>query len=478
MGLAPEASQKVRPVVLAGGSGMRLWPLSRETFPKQLSPLMGEQSLLQTTIRRVGNGTAFGRPIILTNETLRFAVAEQLRLADCAASIVLEPVGRNTAAAIAVAACQAIDEDPAAILLVMPSDHMITDTPAFLTAVTSAVTLAGQDLLVTFGATPTRPETGFGYIRRGAATNAGHGYQVASFTEKPSRDVAEGYLAQGGYYWNCGIFVFKAAFYLAELKRLAPEVHDAALAACQAQAVDHDFVRIGAKAFAASPNISIDYAVMEKTHAAAVVPLDAGWSDIGSWSEIWNILPKDEAANVLLGDVLTENVQRCYINGADKLVAAVGLTDTIVVATDDAVLVAGIEHAQSVRKITERLKALQRPEAIEPKRVSRPWGFFQSLHRGDRFQVKRLTIAPGARISLQMHLHRAEHWVVVNGTALVTHGDDKKLVQENESIYIPAGTKHRLENPGKMELNVIEVQTGSYLEEDDIIRYDDTYGRS
>ncbi|MDY0873792.1 mannose-1-phosphate guanylyltransferase/mannose-6-phosphate isomerase [Dongia rigui] len=478
MGLAPEASREVRPVVLAGGSGMRLWPLSRETFPKQLSPLMGEHSLLQSTIRRIGSNAAFGRPIILTNEALRFAVAEQLRLADCAASIVLEPVGRNTAAAIAVAAFQAARENAEATLLVMPSDHMIADGSAFLIAVERAVTLARQNLLVTFGATPTRPETGFGYIRQGAAIEGGHGYRVASFTEKPSRDVAQGYLDKGGYYWNCGIFVFKASFYLAELKRLAPEVHDAAQAACDTQATDHDFIRIGAKAFAASPDISIDYAVMEKTGAAAVVPLDAGWSDIGSWSEIWNILPKDAAANVLLGDVLAENVTRCYINGADKLVAAVGLTDTIVVATDDAVLVAGIEHAQSVRKITERLKTLHRREAIEPTRVSRPWGFFQSLHRGERFQVKRLTIAPGARISLQMHLHRAEHWVVVNGTALVTHGEDKRLVQENESIYIPAGTKHRLENPGKMELNVIEVQTGSYLEEDDIVRYDDTYGRS
>lgn len=478
MGVVPEASRGVRPVILAGGSGMRLWPLSRETFPKQLSALVGDQSLLQTTIARVHGKPGFGRPIILTNEALRFAVAEQIRIADCEATIILEPVARNTAAAIAVAAFQAVFEDPTAVLVVMPSDHMIADTATFLAAVAQAVDLAQQDRLVTFGAIPARPETGFGYIRRGAPIDGSNGYQVASFTEKPSRAVAEGYLSQGGYYWNCGIFVFKASSYLSELRKLAPEIYDTVEASCTARTTDHDFIRVGEKQFSASPNISIDYAVMEKTTAAAVLPMDAGWSDIGSWAEIWNVLPKDEASNVLLGDVLIENVTRCYINGADTLVAAVGLTDTIVVATDDAVLVAGIEHAQSVRKITEQLKVLQRQEAIEPKRVSRPWGFFQSLHRGDRFQVKRLTISPGARISLQMHLHRAEHWVVVNGTALVTHGDDSKLVQENESIYIPAGTRHRLENPGKMELNVIEVQTGSYLEEDDIIRYDDTYGRS
>ena len=473
-----KASHNVRPVILAGGSGMRLWPLSRETFPKQLSSLVGDRSLLQTTVARVHGKPGFGRPIVLTNEALRFAVAEQIRLADCDAGIVLEPLARNTAAAIAVAAFLAATEDPSATLVVMPSDHMITKAETFLAAITRAIDLAQQDRLVTFGAVPTRPDTGYGYIRRGAPIDESGGYHVASFTEKPSRAIAENYLSEGGYYWNCGIFVFKASFYLSELQKLAPQVYDAVQAACATRTTDHDFIRLGAKEFAASPNISIDYAVMEKTRAAAVVPLDAGWSDIGSWAEIWNVLPKDEASNVLLGDVLIEDVTRCYINGADTLVAAVGLTDTIIVATDDAVLVAGIEHAQSVRKITEQLKTLRRPEAIDPKRVSRPWGFFQSLHRGDRFQVKRLTISPGARISLQMHLHRAEHWVVVNGTALVTHGDDSKLVQENESIYIPAGTRHRLENPGKMELNVIEVQTGSYLEEDDIVRYDDTYGRS
>lgn len=478
MGATTGAPRNVRPVILAGGSGMRLWPLSRETFPKQLSSLIGEQSLLQTTIARVHGKSGFGRPIVLTNEALRFAVAEQIRIADCEASIVLEPVARNTAAAIAVAAFQAILEDPSATLVVMPSDHMITEAETFLAAVDRAIDLAQQDRLVAFGAVPTRPDTGYGYISRGTPIPGSDGFQVASFTEKPSRAVAEGYLSQGGYYWNCGIFVFKASFYLSELQKLAPQIYEAVESACAARMTDHDFIRIDAKPFATAPNISIDYAVMEKTTAAAVLPLDAGWSDIGSWAEIWNVMPKDASANVLLGDVLIENVTRCYINGADTLVAAVGLTDTIVVATDDAVLVAGIEHAQSVRQITERLKTLQRPEAIEPKRVSRPWGFFQSLHRGERFQVKRLTIAPGARISLQMHLHRAEHWVVVNGTALVTHGDDRKLVQENESIYIPAGTRHRLENPGKMALNVIEVQTGSYLEEDDIVRYDDTYGRS
>ena len=472
------AVRNVRPVILAGGSGTRLWPLSRETFPKQLSPLVGERSLLQTTISRISGMPRLGKPIVLTNEALRFAIAEQIRSIEMEAVITLEPIGRNTAAAIAAAAFQAMADDPEAILLVMPSDHMITDTGKFLAAVEQALSLAAQDRLVTFGAVPTRPETGFGYIKQGDAVAGTAGYQVASFKEKPTREVAEGYIRQGGFYWNCGIFVFKASAYLAELLAHAPQIHEAAEAAYAARSIDNDFVRLGKTQYTLSPNISIDYAVMEKTRAAAVIPLESGWSDIGSWAEIWGVLPKDANANVLLGDILVENVSRCYINGADTLVAAVGLKDTIVVATDDAVLVAGIEHAQSVRLLTERLKALNRSEAIEPKRVSRPWGFFQSLHRGDRFQVKRLTINPGARISLQMHLHRAEHWVVVNGTALVTHGEDKKLVQENESIYIPAGTKHRLENPGKMALNVIEVQTGSYLEEDDIIRYDDTYGRS
>lgn len=471
-------ASRVIPVILAGGSGTRLWPLSRETFPKQLSPLVGDRSLLQTTISRISDMQRFGKPIILTNEALRFAIAEQAHAIGCEAAITLEPAIRNTAAAIAAAACQARAEAEDAILIVLPSDHMITDTELFLASVNNAVALAEQGYLVTFGAIPTRPETGYGYIRQGEAIDGSAGFQVASFTEKPSQQVAAGYINQGGYYWNCGIFVFRASTYLAELLAYAPAVHEAAEASFSGRTLDKDFLRLGQQQYAASPNISIDYAVMERTKKAAVIPLRSGWSDIGSWAEIWNVLPKDENANVLLGDVLVENVTRCYVNGADTLVAAVGLTDTIIVATTDAILVAGTEHAQSVRKLTERLRELKRAEAIEPKRVSRPWGFFQSLHRGDRFQVKRLTINPGARISLQMHMHRAEHWVVVNGTARVTHGDDIKLIQENESIYIPIGTRHRLENPGKMPLNVIEVQTGSYLEEDDIIRYDDTYGRT
>jgi mannose-1-phosphate guanylyltransferase / mannose-6-phosphate isomerase len=469
---------RIIPVILAGGSGTRLWPLSRETFPKQLSPLVGDRSLLQTTISRISDLQRFDKPIILTNEVLRFAIAEQTHAIGCDAAITLEPAIRNTAAAIAVAACQAQSGTEDAVLVVLPSDHMIADTDLFLASVDNAVVLAERDYLVTFGAVPTRPETGYGYIRHGEAIAGSAGFQVTSFTEKPSRETAANYIHQGGYYWNCGMFVFKASTYLAELRIHAPGVFEAVRNSFSARTSDKDFLRLGHQQYAASPNISIDYAVMEKTKKAAVIPLQSSWSDIGSWTEIWNVLPKDENSNVLLGDVLVENVTRCYVNGADTLVAAVGLKDTIIVATTDAILVAGAEHAQSVRKLTERLRELKRPEAIEPKRVSRPWGFFQSLHRGDRFQVKRLTINPGARISLQMHMHRAEHWVVVNGTARVTHGDEIKLVQENESIYIPIGTRHRLENPGKMPLNVIEVQTGSYLEEDDIIRYDDTYGRT
>lgn len=478
MSVVKDRMVNVRPVILAGGSGTRLWPLSRESFPKQLSPLVGDRSLLQTTISRIAGAAGFGRPLILTNEALRFAIAEQARVVGCDALIVLEPAARNTAAAIGAAACLAMADDKDAILVVMPSDHMITETDMFLAAVERAVALAGQGRLVTFGAVPTRAETGYGYIQRGEEIAESGGYQVASFTEKPSREIAEGYIRQGDFYWNCGIFVFKASTYLSELKEFAPQIHAAVDSSHRSSTSDKDFVRLGKEQYAASPNTSIDYAVMEKTRKAAVIPLKSGWSDIGSWAEIWNVLPKDADSNVLFGDVLVEDVTRCYINGADTLVAAVGLRDTIVVATGDAILVAGVEHAQSVRKLTERLKKMNRSEAIDPKRISRPWGFFQSLHRGDRFQVKRLTINPGAKISLQMHLHRAEHWVVVNGTARVTHGDEIKLVQENESIYIPIGTRHRLENPGKLPLNVIEVQTGSYLEEDDIIRYDDTYGRS
>lgn len=472
-----EVACNIRPVVLAGGSGTRLWPLSRETFPKQLTPLVGSKSLLQMTISRIADLSRFGTPIVLTNEALRFAVAEQLRDIGREAVIILEPVARSTAAAIGIAAFQAMEEATDACLVVMPSDHMIGDNDLFAKAVDRALDLAKEDFLVTFGAIPTRPETGFGYIRRGAAIAGSDGFHVTSFTEKPERDVAERYLQAGDYFWNCGIFVFKASCFLSELEKLAPSVHEAAKAAYADRVVDRDFVRLDARQYARATNISVDYAVMEKTRAAAMIPLESSWSDIGSWAEIWSLLPQDESRNVLLGDVIIENVNRCYVNASGILVGAVGISDTIVVATDDAVLVAGIEHAQSVRTLTEQLKKLHRTEAIEPKRVNRPWGFYQSLHRGDRFQVKRLTISPGARISLQMHLHRAEHWVVVNGTALVTHGEVTKMVHENESIYIPAGTRHRLENPGKVSLNVIEVQTGSYLGEDDIVRYDDTYGR-
>lgn len=477
----PPSSRPILPVLLSGGSGSRLWPMSRELYPKQLLPLTSSDSMLQDTARRVADRQRFARPLVICNHEHRFIIAEQLRQSGLSPrSIVLEPVGRNTAAACAVAALMAVEEAPDTLLLVLPADHMIGHTQAFLAAVDTAVSAAAAGHLVTFGITPTGPETGYGYIRQGTALPGIDGaYGVEAFIEKPSRQQAEELLATGGHAWNSGMFVFPAAALLAELERHAPAVLDACRQAMAGGENDLDFFRLNAEAFVQAPSISIDYAVMEHTRMAAVVPCDINWTDVGAWSALWEVTAKDEQGNVRIGDVITEGAQNCYIRSeAGSLTAVVGLEDVVVVSTDDAVLVADRHRSQDVKVIVERLKSEGRTEPLTHRTVHRPWGTFQSLHAGKRFQVKHLMIKPGARISLQKHYHRAEHWVVVNGTALVSRDDEETYVYENQSVYIPMGTVHRLENPGKVPLDIIEVQSGSYLGEDDIVRFEDAYGRN
>lgn len=470
---------RIIPAILSGGSGSRLWPMSREMFPKQLLELCSDKSMLQETATRVTDAGLFAPPIVVCNEEHRFVIAEQLRQAGVKpTAIILEPTARNTAAAVAVAALTAAETDPDARLLALPADHLIRDRAAFLAAVAAADKAAAAGRLCTFGVTPTRPETGYGYIRAGATIEEAPGVRaVAAFVEKPDAATAAEYVASGDYLWNSGMFLFPVADLLAEFERLAPEVLDAARRALAARAADLDFLRLEKTAFAAAPSISIDYAVMEKTDRAAVAPCDIGWTDVGAWSALWEVGERDDAGNVAVGDVMTVDVSGSYVRSDNMLTAVVGLSDVVVVATDDAVLVAARDAAQDVKKVVERLKADGRKEPISHRKVHRPWGSFQALHAGERFQVKMLTIAPGAQLSLQLHHHRAEHWVVVNGTALVTRGEEQLYVYENQSVYIPIGSVHRLENPGKVPLNVIEVQSGSYLGEDDIVRLNDTYGR-
>jgi mannose-1-phosphate guanylyltransferase/mannose-6-phosphate isomerase len=466
------------PVILSGGSGTRLWPLSRELYPKQFLPLVGEQTMLQDTVSRLGGLNAAG-PIVICVEHHRFIVAEQLRQRDVTpTSIVLEPVGRNTAPAVAIAALSVTrdfteGEDP--VLLVMPADHLLRDVAAFHAAVRQGLAAAAAGKLVTFGVVPSKPETGYGYIRR--AQGPGPVYPIAEFVEKPNATRAAEYVASGDYLWNSGMFLFRARRYLEELSRVAPQMLDCCRAALAASQRDLDFIRLGRAEFARCPSDSIDYAVMEKTRDAVVVPLDAGWSDVGSWSALHESLPADAAGNVTRGDVIAEDSSGCYLYSTDRLVAAVGLTDHVVVETKDAVLVAPRDRVQDVKNLVGRLKALGRPETVSHREVFRPWGSYDSVDNGERFQVKRLTVKPGAQLSLQMHHHRAEHWIVVSGTARITCDDKVFLLSENESTYIPVGAKHRIENPGKVALHVIEVQSGSYLGEDDIVRFEDTYGR-
>src|SRR5688572_260863 len=466
------------PVILSGGAGTRLWPLSRELYPKQLLPLMGEKTMLQDTAKRL-DGLGASAPIVVCNDAHRFLVAEQLRLIDREPrAIVLEPCGRNTAPAIALAAHAALKtaakgEDP--VLLVLPADHVIRDVAAFQAAAVTAQDAAEQGKLVAFGVVPRTPETGYGYIRRGESL--GGVQRIAQFVEKPSLTRAQAFIAAGDHYWNSGMFVFRARRYLEELEKFAPEIAKAAREAFETAKSDLDFTRVNAERFASCPSDSIDYAVMEKTSDAVVVPLDAGWSDVGSWASLHAASDSDSHGNVARGDVISEDTSNCYLYSESRLVAAVGLKDHVVIETKDAVLVAPRDRVQDVKSLVGRLKELGRYEHSLHREVFRPWGSYDSLENGARFQVKRLSVKPGAQLSLQLHHHRAEHWVVVSGTAKITRGDETFLLEENQSTYIPLGVRHRIENPGKIPLHVIEVQSGSYLGEDDIVRFEDRYGR-
>jgi len=464
----------IQPVILSGGSGPRLWPLSREAYPKQFLPLAGELTMLQATWQRVAPLAARG-PLVIANEEHRFVAAEQLQQVGTEpAAIILEPVGRNTAPAIAVAALEATRDGADALLLVLPSDHVITDEAAFRNAVQAAASAAEAGKLVTFGIVPTGPETGYGYIK--AADGQGV-RAVERFVEKPDLETATGYVSSGQYYWNSGMFLFKASRYLQELERFQPEMLARSRQAWQQARRDADFTRLDKDAFTAVPSDSIDYAVMEKTADAVVIPLDAGWNDVGSWTALRDVSQQDGDGNAHQGDVIAIDCRNTYAY-AQRLVAMVGLDDVIVVETDDAVLVGKADRMQEVKTVVAQLKAEGRSEATWHRKVYRPWGAYDSIDNGERFQVKRITVKPGGTLSLQMHHHRAEHWIVVSGTAEVTRGNEVILLSENQSTYIPLGVTHRLRNPGKLPLELIEVQSGRYLGEDDIVRFEDTYGRN
>ena len=468
----------ITPVILSGGAGSRLWPLSRASYPKQFLPLASELTMIQETALRV-MGDRFTSPLVICNEEHRFIVAEQLRAQACQPTeIILEPVGRNTAPAIAIAALRLLMDREDALLLVMPSDHVITKTDCFLSAVDHAAAAATLGALVTFGVTPDRAETGYGYIKTAAALPGCEGaHVVAEFVEKPTPETAEGYLADGRYLWNSGIFLFSAKAYLDELARTNPTIIEACRKALSGGQSDQTFRRLDDAAFTACPSDSIDYAVMEKTQNAAVVPVDMGWNDLGAWSTLWDMAQKDSHGNVAQGDVILQDTTNAYVRADHGLVVVAGLDDAVVITTDDAVLVACRDKIQDVKTLVDRLKAEGRTEHLLHTTVHRPWGTYRGIDRGDRFQVKRIMVRPGEQLSLQMHHHRAEHWIVVSGTALVTRGTDTFLLTENQSTYIPAGETHRLENPGKLPLHLIEVQSGSYLGEDDIVRFEDGHGR-
>jgi mannose-1-phosphate guanylyltransferase/mannose-6-phosphate isomerase len=472
------SEQHIVPVILSGGSGTRLWPVSRESFPKQLWPLLSDHSLIQETALRA-RGKAFAPPIVVCNEEHRFLIAEQIRATGIAdARIVLEPVGRNSAPAIAAAACLVAEDNPDAVLWMMAADAAITDTIALHAALKVAVGAARAGYVVTFGMKPTAPETGYGYIERGEPlANAPGAFRVARFIEKPSAVTATEMIASGHHLWNSGMFVFTARTLLGELGLYEPAVLEAVRQAVAARTVDLDFVRLGTAAFTACKSISLDYAVAERSVHAAVVPADLGWSDVGSWGALWDLGAKDADGNVAVGDVLLEGAENCYVRSDGVLTGVIGLRDAVVVVTEDAALAMHRDAAQDVKKLVDRLKAAGRHEAVAHNRAYRPWGFYESLIQGDRFQVKRIVVNPGQKLSLQKHFHRAEHWVVVSGTALVTRNAETILLNENESIYVPLGAVHRLENPGKIPVALIEVQSGAYLGEDDIVRVEDTYGR-
>ena len=476
---------KIYPVILSGGSGTRLWPLSREHYPKQLLALVGEQTMLQQTISRLDNMPNIQAPLVVSNEEHRFLVAEQLRqLSKTPRAIILEPVGRNTAPALTLAAQALAISDPDAIMLVMPADHVIKNNNAFQLSVEHGARLADQGQMVTFGVVPTGPETGYGYIRKGAAidrqTDANHGaaaFRVSEFVEKPDQQKAKQYIDSGEYLWNSGIFMMRVSVWLEELQQHRPDIAKVCANAYAQGKADADFYRVDKATFTNSPGDSIDYAVMEKTDRAAVIPLDAGWSDVGAWPALWEVSVRDSDGNVLQGDVMTHQTSNTLLIAQHRFVAAVGLQDVIIVETADAVLVAHKDKAQDVKAIVNRLKEAKRSEHISHRKVYRPWGCYEGIDAGERFQVKRITVNPGAALSLQMHHHRAEHWIVVTGTARVTRGEEVFLLTENQSTYIPIGTKHRLENPGAMPLEMIEVQSGGYLGEDDIVRFEDKYNR-
>ena len=464
------------PVILSGGSGTRLWPLSRESHPKQFLPLLGEKSLLQSTCLRLRGLPGADAPLVVANEEHRFMVAEQLRQVGATPSaLILEPVGRNTAPAIAVAALRAMQGGDDPVLLVLPSDHVIADENAFRAAVLVAMESAKAGYLVTFGIVPTAPETGYGYIN--AAPGEGV-RDVLRFVEKPDQATAEAYVASGEYFWNSGMFAFLASRYLDELTKNNPRMVELARESLEKASVDADFLRLDKASFSACPSDSIDYAVMEKTDRAAIIPIDVGWNDVGSWSALWSVVEQDGNGNAHRGDVIARDCRNTLAISDKRLVALIGLTDIVVVDTDDALLIAHKDRVQDVKEIVATLKRDKRPQATWHRKVYRPWGSYDGIDSGERFQVKRIIVKPGASLSLQMHHHRAEHWIVVKGTARVTCGEKVFLLGENESTYIPLGSKHRLENPGKQALELIEVQSGGYLGEDDIVRFEDVYGRN
>ncbi|MGB0618205.1 MAG: mannose-1-phosphate guanylyltransferase/mannose-6-phosphate isomerase [Myxococcota bacterium] len=474
------ADGRIHPVLLSGGSGTRLWPLSRRAFPKQLLPLAGERTLIQETALRVADGAVFAPPIVVCNDEHRFIIAEQLREAGVEpAAIVLEPVARNTAPAIAAAAAMVEQEDPEGILLVLPSDHVIRNAEAFLAAVDTAAEAARRGALTTFGITPQYADTGLGYIRRGNEwTDLTGASDLAEFVEKPDLERAEAFVASGDYAWNSGMFVFPIGPLVTELGRFEPDLMAACRDAVAKSTRDLTFTRLEERAFADATSISIDHAVMERTDRAAVVTADIGWNDVGSWAALWEIGDRDEAGNVSVGDVVLRDVENSYVRSEGRLISAIGVRDLVIVETPDAIFVAPRDRAQEVKEVVAELDAGDRSEPDLHARVYRPWGYYEGVADGDRFQVKQISVKPGEKLSLQMHHHRAEHWVVVQGTARVTKGDEEILLTENQSTYIPLGVQHRLENPGEIELTLIEVQSGAYLGEDDIVRFDDLYGRS